>query len=815
MDEYLTGQTAGMKQQEEARRKKRAAYAHEAVDLVVVKIEGLGQNTYVGLLPMPTAAHVSLSIGDFLKVTFIDPASRLLPLNGRSLPAPTQEAIQAARDTEVITPEIQAYLRRQAEVEYGNFTEWHAEVSTPHAICPPHMITVWLSRPYNESKGRYGDCRELDVIALDSHDIVAAHKLIASSQGHKVVVEVVSDDRRYMQNIKAANKLKHGSLGACIDFNGWNRLSLRIAVGKDLRSLPISDIFADIRDEFQQPEGLMDIQGKQQAAVINSQRALGMRQLIQGPPGTGKTYLSTQILIPFMLSEKKHLVLGFAPTNSAADDLALSAAHLLQKLKQGHPSGKTASDDKYVIRLYSKAAEDQIKSAEFKKLAPRIISRPNMQELVEQDTDNISHQLREQFDADQRREFQFVSDERVKLLTLSAGYRMLSLAGIIADPDTPQEEIDGRRTANVEFVTLYEQNVNGQLCEEQKKQLRDFTAELYKQVLRNATFISCSTMVAGNSFLHEAIADKVSVLLHDDATKDPSVDMLPIYAAPFTNIKGYIAFFDRMQLRPVAPESAKENTFKLAMGTSDIARLIDQGFPYERLTEQHRMTDDIEEQANFLAYNSNLVGALSTCVQNRPLAQNFRRMGATKYKLPRNIVFLNIKNRVPSKTTVSASGSRSNEYFAATSISMAEDLLKLDPDNRATVGVLTGYRNQEVLLQRAKCRMILDPELRGLNVQDRLQIGTVDWSQGKEFNFVVLDILLIKGNPGFFKDPGRLNVATTRARDGMIVLSTWENISELNDPKNPVKKLLKYLKRFRRDVDPGADGRQYEHGRNL
>lgn len=135
---------------------------------------------------------------------------------------------------------------------------------------------------------------------------------------------------------------------------------------------------------------------------------------------------------------------------------------------------------------------------------------------------------------------------------------------------------------------------------------------------------------------------------------------------------------------------------------------------------------------------------------------------------------------------------------------MVEDLLKLDPNNLATIGILTGYSEQAVLLQRVKSRMIVDPEMRGANIQDRLQIGTIDWSRGKGFNFVVLDILLLKGKPGFFKDAGRVNVATTRARDRMIVLSTSEIISELRDPKTPTKKLLKNLKKFRRNVDPGA-----------
>lgn len=156
---------------------------------------------------------------------------------------------------------------------------------------------------------------------------------------------------------------------------------------------------------------------------------------------------------------------------------------------------------------------------------------------------------------------------------------MLKPIGIVVDPEVPQEEINRRCQANAEVITLYQRNVDGQLDDAQKKLLGGVAVELYRPVLRGASFIGYTTFVAGNTFLHECIGDVVSVLLHDEAAKDLSVDMMTIYAAPFTNVKGTIETGDHKQLRPTILESKKQKTFVPAMETSDVSCLIRQGLP--------------------------------------------------------------------------------------------------------------------------------------------------------------------------------------------------------------------------------------------
>jgi regulator of nonsense transcripts 1 len=77
------------------------------------------------------------------------------------------------------------------------------------------------------------------------------------------------------------------------------------------------------------------------------------------------------------------------------------------------------------------------------------------------------------------------------------------------------------------------------------------------------------------------------------------------------------------------------------------------------------------------------------------------------------------------------------------------------------------------------------PRLPGINEEwlEKVEIGTVDSYEGREKDYVIL--MCVRSNDvrelGFLRDTGRMNVALTRARDGLFVVG---NRDTLNSPSS-------------------------------
>ena len=64
-----------------------------------------------------------------------------------------------------------------------------------------------------------------------------------------------------------------------------------------------------------------------------------------------------------------------------------------------------------------------------------------------------------------------------------------------------------------------------------------------------------------------------------------------------------------------------------------------------------------------------------------------------------------------------------------------------------------------------------------------MKVNTVDGFQGKEADFILLSLVrnnekTAGGRWGFVNDPNRLNVALSRAREGLIVFTSLKHVSD-------------------------------------
>lgn len=116
--------------------------------------------------------------------------------------------------------------------------------------------------------------------------------------------------------------------------------------------------------------------------------------------------------------------------------------------------------------------------------------------------------------------------------------------------------------------------------------------------------------------------------------------------------------------------------------------------------------------------------------------------------------------------------SKSNDFFICVVADLIENLLSAFED-RATIGVLTPYGAQ----RRGYRRMEASMREAGLKNFNMVTIDTIDKAQGQQYDIVVIDLVVGK-SAGFLESANRLNVAMTRAKDGLIVVRDKTSIAK-------------------------------------
>lgn len=670
---------------------------------------------------------------------------------------------------------------------------WNVRVIKEMGIAPEGFVTVIVDRPYDKQRRQWDQFQPLTINAREMtvYDFETA---IEDNQANTVNVCMDLTTKPQDQNMHSLNDLMHPPKDRT-PLQQYNEYMKQFLVGKHLHLLHKLDFFKTVRDEFPLPQQAMDLSNSQERVIAGARAARGGLVLVHGPPGCGKTWLLLQVCKPFLRHTKKQLVLAICPSNEAANSLAKDMSAMLRK----EQSEGFVSKLKYMVRLHSKATEDRIQeraSGHWRKSLRATPSRVDT-EVDFGSLEAVDKVLFDAFKSSAVSKFLQITDPRLELLEDSLGYHMLRITGLIrkdGNEALPQEWAQFR-SLHIEYV-----NKENQMSEERVKEHTAALEELYQYTVSHATVIIGTTYECGRIRLTKAIEPYVSNILMDEACRERNDNLIPIARARLVNYAGFMMVGDPYQLAPINTVSRELNPFGDYFTVPMFLSLMMQGFPAHLLWLQNRFVQEIGNVVNKFMYGGRLKHARGTMKKDRPLAQAFSVAvkALTDGYTDGNVVVINVAGKEATQTSLARNDSRYNDYYVCLIINFSVYLLDNVP--KAKIAILTAYSAQESRYASAIQQMKLD----GLSVT-LLSKATFDSAQGNEYDYVLCDIL-VHGTLGFQGDPRRLNVATSRARDGLLIVTCIDDIDSARGRSSYGQKLLEVIgsnRTFSIDVGEG------------
>lgn len=191
---------------------------------------------------------------------------------------------------------------------------------------------------------------------------------------------------------------------------------------------------------------------------------------------------------------------------------------------------------------------------------------------------------------------------------------------------------------------------------------------------------------------------------------------------------------DHQQLRCRVSPGGKP----LCHDRSTMERLAEGGYPIKMLTQQRRMNLRLCELVSKAFYGNKL-----ECVNDVPGSDGALTVIDT-----------------PGKRCVARGTSWCNPPEASIAVGVANEKIGED----VTVAIITPYATQVEMLQGDK------------TLDSRVEVLTIDAAQGREWTHVILTTVRDDGSVGFFSEPSRVLVATSRARESLCIVGhrdTW------------------------------------------
>jgi len=211
------------------------------------------------------------------------------------------------------------------------------------------------------------------------------------------------------------------------------------------------------------------------------------------------------------------------------------------------------------------------------------------------------------------------------------------------------------------------------------------------------------------------------------------------------------------------------------------------GVPGDMLKGQYRMFDELSDLIGRLFYGAQFeMPHIAGRAFRVELPELFRRYG--------RLLLIDHPHCTEGdcKEEPGANGSLLNRQEAKCARELLQHLL----DANADAVVITPYQAQ------------VDAIKKDLSAAQRKHVYTVDGFQGKEANFVILSLVRNNDHPGvsrrwgFVRDPRRLNVALSRAREGLAVIASARHIelTGWDDDGDHIKRFLDAVREMDRVI---------------
>jgi len=328
----------------------------------------------------------------------------------------------------------------------------------------------------------------------------------------------------------------------------------------------------------------------------------------------------------------------------------------------------------------------------------------------------------------------------------------------------------------------------------------------FSQVLRSprsnytAFLARCSSIVAGTCVGVGKQALGITDVPYDWVIVDEAARASPMELVVAIQAgKRVLLVGDHLQLPPSYPRAVEEQAAALlGVSRKEFRRInnFQRAFSSKygqavgrTLRIQYRMADAISRLVSHCFYDDSLD------VGRKPPGDEYRWLPGF---LAKEVVWVDTQDQGRAGYHRSAGtheGALVNEAEAAAVVEVVRGIMESkkfldqviedDGDNEPIIGIIAMYSAQRDLIRRK-----FEQAEWAAGLRERFTVGTVDSYQGKENRIIVLSVVRNDTNEhiGFLSDPERINVAMSRAKDRLVIVSSsamWRSRST-----TPMKRVL-------------------------
>lgn len=477
--------------------------------------------------------------------------------------------------------------------------------------------------------------------------------------------------------------------------------------------------------------------------------------LVQGPPGTGKT---RTIVTAIKLLKKDfmvpHPILLAAHTNVAVDNLAEGCINAGLKVVRIGPSSRARPStvehtlDAYFARHPSKRRHDEVKKA--------------------LDTlDRLQSDLRQKI----------VTEDSASLQRTAVANGLAATAKetpAMSDDDDLAEELFDAYLAQKPGLSEYDA-----VMKQHKKLKRLWLflrSSMRADILRSADVICGSAIAAGSKELE--MIDLPVVFFDEASMATEPVTLIPL----MKGCRHLCIIGDHKQLPPVvtSPEAKADG-----LSRSLFERLIEGGDKRVKsmmLDIQFRMHPSLAYFPNHMFYDGALRDGKGTELIAPVKSRFFNAQGSKEVSDPTRQYVSFVHHTA--RESKAHNQSLYNASEAQVVFDILIDLFRQNPELKGEdIGIVTPYAAQQLLFEkmlqnefsaeRKKARKLFAPkDAPRVAELGLIDIHTVDGFEGREKKVIIFSTVRTnpQGHVGFLADSRRLNVALTRAKNGLFVV---------------------------------------------